>query len=382
MLFLNSVYDIFSVCFMFLFGGGVSFVFSSYFRVSKGCSLLLYVWHTVFCLVYFFYSLDNPADAKKYYIDSFDFDGVGVGTTFVKAFVSYFSVGLDFPYASVFLLFNLFGFMGLIAFYGALRQLVEYKSKGVKWLAFASVLLPSISFWSSAIGKDAISFMSVGFALWASVDLRKRIGLMAFAVIVMLLVRPHMAGMMIVALSIALFFDKKASFIRRLFLGVIAFFTAVILVPFAIQYAGLVELSQLLNFIDSRQGYNQGGGSSLDISSMGLPMQLFTYAFRPLPYEAHNITALLSSLDNLYLLMLLVLGLYGRLRYGLQKKLDNILFIVAYVGAAWLVLAMTTSNLGIAVRQKWMFMPMVIFLIFSAFPNNRHRSQQFSQSGF
>lgn len=31
----------------------------------------------------------------------------------------------------------------------------------------------------------------------------------------------------------------------------------------------------------------------------------------------------------------------------------------------WLIFATTTANLGIAVRQKWMFAPMLIFLLLS-----------------
>ena len=47
-----------------------------------------------------------------------------------------------------------------------------------------------------------------------------------------------------------------------------------------------------------------GGGSSLDISGMSPPMQLATYLYRPLPFEAHNVTALAASLENVFLLLL------------------------------------------------------------------------------
>jgi len=39
------------------------------------------------------------------------------------------------------------------------------------------------------------------------------------------------------------------------------------------------------------------------------------------------------------------------------------------------VLAMTTANLGIAIRQKWMFAPMLIFLLISLVGKNRNHSQ-------
>jgi hypothetical protein len=40
-------------------------------------------------------------------------------------------------------------------------------------------------------------------------------------------------------------------------------------------------------------------------------------------------------------------------------------FLLAYSVTAWVMLALTTANLGISVRQKWMFAPMLIFLFLS-----------------
>lgn len=78
-----------------------------------------------------------------------------------------------------------------------------------------AVLLPSVSLWSSAIGKDVIAFLSINCALWASLNLRRRVGLMIFAIVSMLLVRPHMAGILVIALSIAMVFDKNVKLLGK-----------------------------------------------------------------------------------------------------------------------------------------------------------------------
>ena len=49
-------------------------------------------------------------------------------------------------------------------------------------------------------------------------------------------------------------------------------------------------------------------GGAVDIASMSLPMQLFTYMFRPLPMEASSVFQLASSVDNVILLYLMVVG--------------------------------------------------------------------------
>src|SRR5690606_5366738 len=104
----------------------------------------------------------------------------------------------------------------------------------------------------------------------------------------------------------------------------------------------------------------------IDISRMSLPMKLFTYLFRPMPFEAHNLPAFAASLDNLVLLVLVVGGMAAMLRRNATTALEaNRAFLWLYVLASWVILASTTANLGISVRQKWMFLPMLVYLMLS-----------------
>jgi len=41
----------------------------------------------------------------------------------------------------------------------------------------------------------------------------------------------------------------------------------------------------------------------------------------------------------------------------------NALFLWFYCLSSWLLLSMVTANLGIAVRQKWMMLPMLVCLM-------------------
>lgn len=245
-------------------------------------------------------------------------------------------------------------------------------------LATLIIFLPSVSFWSSALGKDSMSFMAVGLALWAALDLGRRAWLMVFAVVVMLLVRPHMAGMMVMGLTLATLLDARTSLGKKLILGGIALAVAAALVPFALRYAGVgetVSAEALTSYVEQRQSYNMEGGGGVDIASMSLPMQLFTYMFRPLVFEAHTVFALAAAFDNLILLYLFIAGgwaLWQGRRTGLG---ENRVFMWTYALLAWLVLALTTANLGIAVRQKWMFAPMLIFLLISVIGRTQAHSR-------
>lgn len=376
----ESSWSIISAFIVFLLGLIIIGKISDYFGLKKKRSLLLYLWHTLFCFAYFYYVSTFGGDALAYYSkalsDGFEFR---VGTTAVVLLTKVLVHGLGFGVITCFLFFNILGSIGLLAFDGALKQATQYKSKFFKRLATIIVFLPSISFWSAAIGKDAISFMAMGLALWAALQLNKRIMLMFVAIVMMLIVRPHMAGMMIIALAMSVMFDKKSSPLKRISLGLVAIAGAAAMVPFALEYAGVSDPSSseaLMDYVENRQSYNMEGGGGVDIANMSLPMQLFTYMFRPIIFEARSITALAAAIDNLILLYLFIVGVYALIKKRSQNFTENRKFMWVYVILAWVVLAMTTANLGIAIRQKWMFAPMLIFLLISLAGKNRNHSQQ------
>lgn len=342
---------------------------SKYFGVKRRYSVFLYLWHTIFCFVYLWFVIKNGGDALLYY----EMTALGVfelkpGSHAVYILNSVFIHGLSLSIAGAFLVNNIVGFLGLLAFQGSLNLATENKSKRIKQLGMLIVLLPSISFWSSALGKDSISFMATGFALWAALKLEKRTVLMAFAIFMMFLVRPHMAGMLIIALAFSMVLSAKVNLIRRFIIGTAALLIAAALVPFALDYAGVSDPSSaesVMNYMEGRQTKNMDGGSSVDIANMNLPMKMFTYVFRPTIFEARNIFTLAAAIDNLILLYLFIAGGYALIKKKSHKFTENRKFMWAYAGLALFILAITTANLGIAVRQKWMFAPMLIFLLIS-----------------
>jgi hypothetical protein len=144
-------------------------------------------------------------------------------------------------------------------------------------------------------------------------------------------------------------------------------------------YSGLgsdAGASDIESYVENRQSSNMMGGGAVDIASMSLPMQLFTYLFRPLPFEANSIPALAASIDNVVLLALIFVGGASMVKHRRRSKRGNRMFMWVFSISTWLVLAMTTANLGISVRQKWMFAPMLILLFISAIGRSRAPAQR------
>jgi hypothetical protein len=363
--------------FIFIAGLVLAVAVKGYFRAPLSRSVSLYLWHSLFCVIYLAYVLNYGGDASGYFRMSLHPDiDFAFGTYGVCFVVSFLSQGMGLSFLGCSLVFQLFGFIGLLAFDAALREVTWDKSRNIRLLATLIVFLPSVSFWSSGLGKDALSFCAMGLALWAALRLKQRWWLLTIAVLLMLLVRPHMAGMLGLGLAGSFVLQRGIPLPQRVVLGGIALSAALFLVPLGLNYAGVGEdagAEDVMQYIEGRQGHNLKGGGAVDISSMSPPVQMFTYLFRPTLIEVRNLFSLAAAVDNTILLFLFIAGWWELVRKSLPAHLlaHNRMFLWIYSLGAWLILAMTTANLGIALRQKWMFAPMLIFLLISVIGRSR-----------
>lgn len=334
--------------------------------------LLLYFWHTAFTFVYYWFTVNVGADASVYYEKAFRGNLVfEPGTNFIVYLVSILTNYLHLNMLGCFLVFNLIGSLGLIILDTIIQPLVKNQQKSLRVVATLVIFLPSISFWSSGIGKDGISFLGAVLALWSALELKKRMGSMSIAILMMFLVRPHIAGMMIIALAVSLFFDKKVNIIMKLVLAFVTIGISAFLIPYALNYAGVNagnSPDDIASYIESREDVYKNTDSGITLSELSFPMKLFTYMFRPLIFEARSITQIFSALDNLILLYLFIFGGYKLIKKKNITSQENRKFMWSYVIIAWVVLALTTGNLGIAVRQKIMVLPFLLFILISVMP--------------
>jgi hypothetical protein len=371
--FFNSGIDVFSTFLVFLIGAIIIISIAGVFNASRVRALGLYIWHTIFAIAYALYTKFDVADSKTYYLSSLDqLRKFRLGTIAIEHFTAIFSQGLGLSYLGLFFIFNIFGVIGLIAVDAALRHATIDKSKFVKQLALIVVLLPSINFWTSAIGKDSLSFMATCLALWSAIHLRKRYFMMMIAVLVMFIIRPHISGIMVFSLAIAIVLSGGLNYLQKIIFLALSLMGVILITPITFGYIGLgadVTVESILEVIKLRQSYNQAGGGAIDISSMGPPEQIFAYLFMPLPHQAYSFFALIASLDNLILLLVFLLFILSLLKLKkttilLMHPQENRWFMLIFAITTLLILAFTTANSGIAVRQKWMCMPILLYFFF------------------
>lgn len=335
---------------------------------------LLFLWHTLFSVIYFLFSLFNVSDATNYYKKSVT-NAVSEfypGTPFVSYVASFISQGLDANYLNTTLFFNLIGSIGLIFLYLSIKPYLKI----FRWYWFLILFTPSMSFWSASLSKDSISFFAGCLFLYAVTTSKNIFLLVPIAFFSMFMVRPHI-GALILASYVIYFIIRARVHILFKMITLPAIFTGLMLsITFVEQYIGLDESSvdSYSDYIAGRESSNSWGGSSIDISSMSYPMKMFTYIFRPLPIEAHNITSLITSIENVILLFLFLFILF-KSKFNLKPFIrDKNLWLFTYFLLTCSILALTTANLGIATRQKWMFMPVIIYLLIYVFHEYKLKS--------
>jgi len=361
--------QVFSTLIVWLVGFAVIEIIRKKINLSFLFSHILYLWHSLFCIIYKIYTNTHYSDSVRYYNNASSGDAnFGLGANFIDYFSAYFISWFNLSYFGLFVLFNIFGSIGLILFAASLKIAVEKKSNFVKLLALVTILLPSVSFWSASLGKDALAFMATCIALWAALEFPKRLLLMIFSIIIFLLIRPYIAFLLFPVTVFALVVRKETKMIIKTSSLAFGIIMIVITVPLLMDYANIETLQNIydiFDFIESRQPYNLYGGGAINISEMSHAERVFTYLYRPLPQEATQIAGIAASFENLYLLLLSSMFLVGFLINRKKQTSYNTIIIIGYPLLCVALLSATTSNIGISLRQKWMFLPFMIYMFFN-----------------
>jgi hypothetical protein len=378
--FANGVWQVLTSFLVFGLGFAVVLLQWHVLRVPRGWATIYYLWHTAFCIAYYYFSLNNVADATSYYQGAFEQLSVfRPGTTFIVMLTSVFAYGLGMSYFGCFLVYNIMGYIGMLGFAAALNEVSVNKAKAWKTFVLFLPLLPGVSFWSSMIGKDALSFFSAGLACWAILDFRRRLPAAIIGAVALFLVRPHIAGLLLGAYVLATVFFLKTGLVQRSAITAVAVSAFVLVAYFTIDFIGLgdaTSTSDVADYIERRQGTNLGGGSSFDLANLSIPMRMFTYVLRPLFFDAPNLLGVAVSFENLLLLIFVPFGLYNFFFTKAQVPRIAVTFWFLFSIFVWGLLSNTTANLGLANRQKWMFMPMLITIFAAYLPAQRRQQSQ------
>ena len=297
----------------------------------------------------------------KLWLDFFKY-----GTDFIL-FLNYPFVKIGIPYWGGFLLYGTIGFLGIIQWIRWVKVVVKdtfiIGNTNWLWLVF---LLPNLHYWTASLGKEALLFWGIASVFYALSKHRYTSFSFIAGSLLVLIVRPHVAMLLFAAIILVLFFQKNYSLKRRLFFLSISLFVLLVIVYMAFQLSGI----RYFNW-HRIQYFNEFSILSFKHSGSYVPMldynycyKLFSFHFRPLFFDAHNVSMMLASVENVVMFLLFVVALLVILRYYSQLVFPTWIKI-----SFWFTLLVTIiyveryANLGIFMRTKVMFQPFLLIAL-------------------
>ncbi len=331
--------------------------------------ILLFFYHLLFIVFSYFFVLKNGGDAHLYWGITFDLthrswlDFADYGAKFI-VFLNYPLIKAGVPFWGGFLLYGLFGFIGILKWMQwaqyVVRDKLTYKGFDFLYLLF---LLPNLHFWTSGIGKEPIVFWGIAAVLYGITT--QKLGTFSFILgsVTVLIIRPHVALMLLAAIMAVIVFQKGVSFKKRMLTAFIAGSGLLLLLYAVFQTTGINYWNwQRIQYFNEYSVLSfRHSGSYVPMLDYPYVYKWFSFLFRPLFFDAHTVLALLASLENAFLLLVFFTALYLLIRF--YRKMDvtrdmKIVFLFSFI--AGLLYVERYANLGIFMRTKIMFEPFLL----------------------
>lgn len=308
------------------------------------------------------------------------------GTDFIRFLTGLVYTAIGPTRLGGFLVYSWLGFWGLFSFYRAFRLAVpEGRARSYAHLV---LFLPSLVFWPSSIGKEAWMTFSLGVAALGAARLLSGRTLRGMAVLglglwLAALVRPHVAGLVALALVAGFALRRPREELRQLALpakalalcAVVA--VAGVLVVRTERFLQLEEYSprgirEVFGRVSEQTG--QGGSEfapSIVDSPLRAPVAVGTVLFRPLLFDAHNLQAFVAAVEGTFLLLLCLF----RYRWGLAalrsvRRQPYVAFAAAY-SAGFIVAFSSVANFGLLARERVQLLPLFLVLVCVPPPEER-----------
>ena len=292
-----------------------------------------------------------------------------VGTNAV-AYPAGFAIAVLGPaWYGVFLVYTLLAFAGVVAYGLAFRANAPGGGPTSYWAWL--MLFPSLVFWPSSIGKEALMMLGLGITAFGFLRREESASwwLVATGLLIVYAIRPQVAA--IAALAIVLTYTLRPQGMGPL--RVIES-TLILGVGLVVMWAALessdvggADLESIEEYVVESNRRSQQGGSEIGAAGFGLssvPVAAVNVLLRPFPWEATSLTTAVSALEVLLLWGLVVMKrrqLWAALRRWRTTRLTRyaLLFAVLYV----IGLGMNLGNLGIIARQRVLVFPLLFVLI-------------------
>ena len=330
----------------------------------------LFLYHLVFAWLAYDYVNQNNGDAVKYWLVGRNLSNVhwldflGPGSDFIQFICFPLVKFLHLPGWAGCLIFSAWSGIGFIR----LWKLIKSETADSLLLIVAALLLvlPNAHFWTSVIGKEALLFLPMVLIV-EKLYKGKYFSVISFISFFLIAwIRPHLAFVLLAAYMIALLWKGEIS--RNARVGfIIAGLISVVGLYFLLEKITNAQ-DGLFQKIERLYGVHnlklRETSAYVPLEDYVYPYKLFSFYFRPLPWEKEGFYYQIVGLENLIHIVLFLGLVYLFIRWYKNIKLKAyavfaFLFLVFYAS----MLVYGYANFGMIIRAKAIVLP--VMLVFS-----------------
>jgi hypothetical protein len=251
---------------------------------------------------------------------------------------------------------------------------------------FAFLFIPSVIFWGSGLMKESLSMASLFFLsniilkLWTrqKVSIVKFL-LSIFSVWILWQLKYYYAAIFIPAVATCLLikFLITPVFEIKSTKAEITIWCALILLPFTLislakeNFQPDVFLKVVVKNYEEFHNHSDPGDAivfnnlqpTIGSILMHSPWALCSGLFRPFVWEAQNFFQLMISLENIFLLLLLITSIKNTKLIFTSQHRSLLLSLILYVVLLCIFLTLSTPNFGTLSRYRVGFLPFLFFLV-------------------
>lgn len=337
---------------------------------DKTKRVILVVYHLLFSVAAFYLISEKGGDAQNYWFLNENLseknwqDFFRPGTDVVKwiAFplVKYFHL----PFWAGFIFFSLISSLGVLLLYKVMME-ISGNSKILNYFSVVLLLLPNFHFWSSIIGKEALL---LPFLILIIFKLHRKQYFSPFifgALFFIGLIRPHVAFILMLSYILSLLIVIKSAMKYKLMLLIVLGICTVVFTAILVRIQNFEGgVARVLHKYNTHMQYFKKTDAYVPMDQYGLPLKIFTFYFRPLPFEKTGLGYVIVSWENAVLFLFsLGTGFFALKFFKTLSK--QILFVFPTILLLFIALmyVFAYANYGIISRTKMMTLPFLFILM-------------------
>lgn len=333
---------------------------SNALKLNKFYTLVIFLTHNLMFPIYMLFLIKFGSDSLTYFINNqgYNYLDVKSGQIFMNKIVIFFNF-FKFNFYNTNYLFSIFSLFGIYLYLKIIQDL-KINNKFDKYLILVFLCLPSIHFWHMGFSKDTITFFFISLTIYEIQKSNKNIIVIIFSLIALYFVRPHISLIVFISLF-CFYFINNENILFRIIISILALLFSILILRAIFDFTSVQSIFKFLSIFKDQ--YIQNEVTALP-SDMNFLLRVISYIFLPniIAFKDLSLFYIIVLLENTFLIFVFLKVL--TFNFFSKKKFKEMSFLIFFSLISLLILTYVTSNLGIATRQKWIFLP-ALFILFS-----------------